>query len=121
MNKTIPALLAAFLITLCIGAIVLAVGGNALLNSNGIAISNPKDASAAQVSYADQSAQIKDLQAQVAEYQARETQYQTQLKDAAQQLRSANDTIQQFQSLLSALQSRGIITVSRDGRIFLNQ
>jgi uncharacterized surface protein with fasciclin (FAS1) repeats len=121
MKKTLPAIIAAFAITLCIGAAILFVGGNALLNGNGITLSNSKDAVAAQVSYADQAAQIKDLQAQVAEYKTREAQYQTQLNDAAQQIRNANASLQQFQSLLTALQRRGIITISSDGRIFLNQ
>lgn len=121
MKKTLPALLAAFVITFCLGAGILLIGGNALFNGNGISISNSKDAVAAQAGSADQTAQIKALQAQVAEYQSREQQYQTQLNDAAQQLQDAKANIQQFQALLTALQRRGIITVSSDGRIFLNQ
>ncbi|MBI3174701.1 MAG: hypothetical protein HYZ25_13335 [Chloroflexi bacterium] len=123
LQKMIPALAASLLITLCVGMAIFAVGGNALFNGNGIAFpsATTKDAAAAQIDYASQAAQIKELQAQVAEYQSREQQYQTQLNEAAQQITQAKATIQQFQALLDALQRRGIITVSSDGRIFLNQ
>jgi multidrug efflux pump subunit AcrA (membrane-fusion protein) len=121
MKKTFPALLAAFVITLCMGASILLIGGNALFNGNGISISNSRDAAAAQAGYSDQAAQVKDLQAQVAQYQTRETQYQTQLDQAAQQIQNDNVRLQQYQQLLNVLQQRRIITISSDGRIFLNQ
>lgn len=123
LQKMLPALAASLLITLCVGMVIVAVGGNALLNANGIAFPNAatKDEAAAQIDYARQAAQIKELQAQLAEYQAREQQYQAQLNEAAQQVAQAKATIQQFQTLLEALQRRGIITISSDGRIFLNR
>ncbi|MCB0119573.1 MAG: hypothetical protein H6634_14650 [Anaerolineales bacterium] len=119
MHKSIPAILAAFAMTFITGAIVLMVGGNALLNSNGIKVSDvPANSQTTQV---DQTAQqIQDLQNQVAEYQARETQYQAQLNDAANRLSTANSQLQQYQMLLAALQNRGIITID-DGRIFINR
>ena len=118
MKKTLPALLTAFIITAFMGIGILLIGGNALFNSNGVAISSSATASA---SSADQAAQIKLLQSQLAEYQTREQQYKTQLDKAAQQIRTDASQIQQFQMLLSALQNRGLITISSDGRIFLNQ
>jgi uncharacterized protein YlxW (UPF0749 family) len=119
MNKSIPALLAAFVMTFVIGVAILAVGGNALLNSNGVSISNSPAAASSSVS-ADQSAQIQDLQNQIAQYQAREAQYQTQLNQAADRIRTDEAQMQQFQMVLLALQQRGLITID-DGRIFINQ
>ncbi len=128
MKKTIPALLAAFMITICIGAGVLLVGGNALLNANGVQISNvPTPANAQRVSVSvqnvtsDQFAQVQQLQSQIAQYQQREQQYQSELSQAADRINSANAQIQQYQALLLALQQRGIITVGSDGRVYLNE
>jgi len=121
MKKTLPALLAALAITVGIGVGMLFVGGNALFNSDGITVSNSPIVANAQSASGDQAAQIAQLQSQVAQYQSRETQYQQELSQAADQIRAANDKLQQVQMLLSALQSRGIITIGQDGRIFLNQ
>jgi hypothetical protein len=121
MKKTLPALVAAFVITFIIGVWMLFVGGNALFNSDGITVSNSPIVANAQSASGDQAAQIAQLQSQIAQYQTREAQYQQELAQAATQIQTANQKMQQVQMLLSALQSRGIITIGSDGRIFLNQ
>jgi peptidoglycan hydrolase CwlO-like protein len=120
MKKHYTALLTAFAMTIFIGGGMFLVGANAFLNKNGVPVaSSPAQATAtAQVKSAEE-AQIQQLQNQVAEYQSRETQYQNELNNAGQQLQQANDQIRQYQMLLVALQNRGYIQVSQDGRIFI--
>jgi uncharacterized protein YlxW (UPF0749 family) len=118
MKKQYTALLAAFAITICMGAGMLLVSGNALLNKNGVPVADsPAAATAtAEVKTAEQ-AQIQQLQGMVTEYQTREVKYQSELSTAGQQLQQANDQLRQYQMLLAALQSRGIITIDSSGRI----
>jgi len=118
MKKQYTALLAAFAITICMGAGMLMVSGSALLNKNGIPVADsPAAATAtAEVKTAEQ-AQIQQLQGMVTEYQTREVKYQSELSTAGQQLQQANDQLRQYQMLLAALQSRGIITIDSSGRI----
>ncbi|MBI5964185.1 MAG: hypothetical protein HY863_11970 [Chloroflexi bacterium] len=120
MKKTIPAIVAALLITMLVAGGMFAVGGQALLGSASAA----SDAAVvpAQVQTTDQTTQA--LQDQLAVYRARETQYQEQLKLAAQniteanqQIELANQQIQQYQTLLTDLQNRGLITVAEDGTV----
>src|SRR5215208_5267697 len=77
MKKHYTALLAAFAITMCIGAGMLLVSANAFLNKNGSPVADsPAAATAtAEVKSAEQ-AQIQQLQSLVTEYQAREAKYQ---------------------------------------------
>jgi len=118
MKKQYTALLAAFGITICMGAGMLLVSGSALMNKNGIPVADsPAAATAtAEVKTAEQ-AQIQQLQSMVAEYQTREVKYQSELQNAGQDLQRANDQMQQYQMLLMALQNRGYITIDRNGRI----
>jgi septal ring factor EnvC (AmiA/AmiB activator) len=120
MKKQYSALLAAFLITMCVGAGMLLVSGSALMNPNGLPVADsPAAATAtAQVHSAEQ-AQIQQLQSLVNEYQAREAKYQSELNDAGQQLQQATDQLRQYQVLLTALQSRGIINIDANGRVSL--
>jgi peptidoglycan hydrolase CwlO-like protein len=119
MKKHYTALLAAFVITLCLAAGMFLISANALMNKNGVPVANsPAQATAtAQVTSA-QEAQLQQLQNQIAQYQSREAQYQNELNTAAQQLQQANDQIRQYQAVLLALQNRGYIQIE-DGRIFI--
>ncbi len=122
MQKKLIALGAAVFMTACLGLIMFALGGAALLNRNGVTASNttagqPK---AAEVS-AQQAAQVQQLQDLVAQYQAREKQYQQREQQYQSQLDQANTQLQQAKSLLDYLQSRGIIFIGSDGRVLVGQ
>jgi peptidoglycan hydrolase CwlO-like protein len=101
--KQKSALLSALIITAVIGLGMLLLSVNALLNKNTVPVSN----SPAQVSSVDPT-QGSTL-----------AQYQTELAAAQQQLDQANNQIQQYQSLLLALQQRGVIMIGRDGNIYI--
>jgi TolA-binding protein len=122
MKKQIPAILAALLITMCLGAGMLLVGTSALLNKNGVPVANSaaQITATAQVTTA-QDAQLQQMQDLVNQYQQREQQYQQQLNTAAQQIQQDQAQLQQYQMLLFALQNRGIIQIGRDGRITIPQ
>jgi peptidoglycan hydrolase CwlO-like protein len=118
MKKQYSALLAAFLITMCVGAGMLLVSGSALMNPNGLPVADsPAAATAtAQVHSAEQ-AQIQQLQSLVTDYQNREIKYQAELKSAGQDLQTVNNQIRQYQMLLVALQNRGYITIDANGQV----
>lgn len=119
MKKTVPALIAAVLVTVILGSGMFLIGQNA----------TAKAAAANTVSVSvDTVQQYEQLVAQVAQYQARETQYQaeiqqatTQINSANQQITTANQQIQQYQSLLAQLQNSGLITVANDGTVTINR
>lgn len=128
MKKQFIALTAAILISLVVGTAMFAIGGAALFNRNGITASDGSGASKLANVSTSQDAQIQQLQALIEQYQAREQQYQqreqqyqSMLADANGQVTQFQQQIQQVQMLLQALQQRGIITVTSDGRIFINQ
>jgi len=129
MKKQYVAIFFALIITACVGTAIFAVGGAALLNKNSVPVSN----SPAQVSLVsdnnlnqgDQVAQLQDLVSQYQDrekqYQQREQQLQDELAQAQGQVQQDQRMLQQVQILLSALQQRGLIRISEDGRIFINQ
>ena len=118
MKKQYMALLAAFAITLCMGAGMLLVSGSALINKNGIPVADsPAAATATAQAKTAEQAQIQQLQSMVAEYQTREVKYQSELQSAGQDLQRANDQMQQYQLLLMALQNRGYINIEPNGQI----
>jgi uncharacterized protein YlxW (UPF0749 family) len=118
MKKHYTALLAAFAITICIGAGMLLISLSALMNKNGVPVANSIAAATAtaQVTSAEQ-AQIQQLQSLVTQYQTREVTYQNELQSAGQDLQQVNNEIRQYQMLLMALQSRGYITIDASGQI----
>lgn len=120
MKKTIPALIAALLITALLGGSMVLMGQNAL----GTSSAKAEAAQATQVS-AETVAQYEQV---LAQYQQREVQYQALIEQASQQITTANQQIdlanqqiQQYQSLLQQLQSNGLITVANDGTVTINQ
>ncbi len=123
--------MAALIITTCVGVGIFAISGAALVNKNGTTAANsPAQAStsAAVLNSPQQSAQIAQLQSLVSQYQDREKQYpqreqqlQSQLDQANAQVQSDQQTIQQAQMILSALQQRGLIRITSDGRIFITR
>jgi len=120
MKKTLPAFLAALIITVILGIGMLFVGQNTLNASASQTttetITNP------QVDNVDQLEQVLD------EYQKREAEYQNELNTAIvrlttanQQLSQANEQIQEYESLLAQLQDSGLITIANDGTVTVNQ
>ncbi len=123
--KRLQGIIAATLITGIVGFGMVGIGVNAVSNPNSVAVSN-SPAQTAQTtqtvasSASDQTtAQINQLQSLVKQYQSREQQYQTEIKSLSQKLSDANAVADQAQQILQALQQRGIIQISQDGRIFL--
>jgi septal ring factor EnvC (AmiA/AmiB activator) len=115
--KRIQAVIAAVMITGLVGLGMLAIGVNAALNPNTVAVSNaPGDppAPAVAATSSQTQTQINHLQDLIAQYQNREKQYQAELNQADTQL-------QQYQALLAELQRRGLIRVNSDGSIQLRQ
>jgi uncharacterized protein YlxW (UPF0749 family) len=128
MKKQFVALLAAVLMTACVGAAILVVGAAALFNPNGTTAANSHAQVAAPAPGVADQAQIQQLQNLIAQYQSREQQYQAQEKQYQQQLdrssaqvQQAQLQMQQIQQLLVALQQRGVISITQDGQIFINQ
>ncbi len=122
--KTFPAILAAFLITLVVGASMFVIGGNALFNPNsGPVLNTPQQAQV--VSPVDSSAADSNA-ALIQQYQQREKQYQAQLQEASKRLEQANqqlqketDQLQFYTQIVNELQQRGIIRIDPDGQVFL--
>lgn len=126
MKKSMFAIGIALMITACVGASIFAIGGAALLNKNNVPVSDSPGQTSAITS--QQSDQPGELQALVTQYQDREQKYQTREEQLQQQLAQANaqiqqdqQTLQQVQMLLAALQQRGLIRLTADGRIMINQ
>jgi len=114
--KHISAIFTALIITTVIGLCILVIGVSALTNHNTVALQNSPNASLtgnsltstggnAAVSSVSASPDVQQLQQQVTDLQS--------------QLDQANAAIQQFQSILQALQARGVIVIGRDGNIYL--
>lgn len=121
MKKSIPAFIAALLITAVLGAGMFLIGQDAL----GTSIAKAEAAATTGTVSADTVAQYEQV---VAQYQTRESQYQAQLNQASQEINAANQQleaasqqIQQYQDLLMQLQNSGLITISGDGTVTLNQ
>jgi TolA-binding protein len=114
--KRLQALVAAVIITSLMGLGMLAIGVNAALNPNTVAVSNAPGGTSDNVSAtsAQAQAQINQLQDLIKQYQNREQQYQAQLNQA-------NAQLQQYQALLVELQRRGLIRINSDGSIQLRR
>jgi hypothetical protein len=128
MKKKLAAILAAVLMTACMGASILAIGAAAAMNTAGTAPANSRAQMAAPAPAVSQQAQVQQLQDLISQYKGREVQYQAREQQFQQQLGQSNSQVQQaqmqmqaIQQLLLALQQRGLITVTADGQIFINR
>ena len=127
--KRIQGLIAATFITGIVAVGMVGIGANAISNPNSVAVSDSpaKTAQTAQAASgaatsaaSDQTtAEINQLQSLIKQYQSREQQYQTEIKSLSQKLSDANAVADQAQQILQALQERGIIQITQDGRILL--
>lgn len=120
MKKTLPAFLAALLITAVLGAGMFVIGQNALGASSAQASTETITTLAPET--------LTQMEEVLLQYQNREVQYQTELntalerlEDLNQQLSQANQQIQEYQNLLAQLQSNGLITITNDGTVTVNQ
>lgn len=126
--KRFQGLIAAAVITLVVALGMVVIGVDAASNTNVAPIvSSPAQASLAAAAggssqaQADQSqAQIAQLQSLIKQYQDREKQYQSEIQSLSQKLSDASSQADQLQQILMALQQRGVIQITRDGRIFVN-
>jgi len=121
MKKTLPAFLAALLITSILAAGMFLMGQDAQQTSASVLASN-ETATDLESEYLSQLEQTIQL------YQDREVQYQTELNSAIerldtanQQLSLSNQQIQEYQNLLTQLQDSGLITIANDGTVTINQ
>lgn len=111
--KHISAILTAIVITSVIGLGIFVVGAGAISNTNTVPLQNSPNSSAtgasnnAAVSSSSSSDQVQQLQQEVNTLQG--------------QLNQAGQIIQQYQSLLVVLQQRGIISIDRNGNVYLPQ
>jgi len=116
--KHVSAIITAILITTIIGLGIIVIGVSALTNKNTVAlqnssninitgnnITNPSDNSGG--SLVASSSEVQQLQQQVSDLQS--------------QLDQETQAIQQYQSLLLALQQRGVIRIDQKGNIYLPQ
>lgn len=116
--KHVSALVAALVITSIIGLGILVIGVNALTNTHTVALQNspsssitandpPSNSGSTTSSSTTSSTNVQQLQQEVSSLQS--------------QLNQANQAIQQYQSLLIVLQQRGIISIDRNGNIYIPQ
>ncbi len=118
--KRFQALVAATITTALVVFGVLVIGVDAASNSDSVPVSDSPAAAISTLSTPAQArTQIDQLQDLISQYQDREQQYQAEISNLSQQLSDATQQAQQLQQILIALQQRGVIRISRDGRIFI--
>ena len=121
--KRLQGLIAAALITAVVALGMVGIGVSAAANPNSVPVSNSLAAVTTDVTAnataAELQAQVNQLQDLVKQYQSREQQYQTEIKTLSQKASDANTVVNQAQQILQALQERGLIQITRDGRILL--
>ena len=116
IKKSLPAVIAALMMTIFIVLATLVVGVNAIFNQN---ISSAQAANPGDTQANNDEATIQDLQATIAQYQARELQYKNELQQAADQVSLISQQNQKYQELIQALQNAGVIQINTDGRVFI--
>ncbi len=131
MRKQLPAFIAAFLITGCLGLGMFFVGAKALLNKNTVAAASAPDTKQNETTQVASAALMQPDQTQIQQmqnlldqyqqreqqYQQRERQYKDQLSAAQQEIQQASAQIQQYQQLVDYLQRNGILHIERNGEV----
>ena len=138
--KQFSAIIAALLITGIVGSAMVIVGGNALINKNSVPVLNSFSGSQGTIQAASSSGQdaaqtqaqadaqtlanaqqeINQLQTALGQYQTRLNQAVTQLNQNNTQIAQYQAEIQQVQNLLSQMQNAGLITITSNGQILIN-
>lgn len=116
--KHVSAIITAFVITAIVGMGIMVIGVSALANTNTVPLQNSPNAS---LTSNDLSSASSSSSAQAAAGSQDTLQLQQQVSDLQSQLNQADQAIQQYQSLLIALQQRGVIQIDRSGNIYLSQ
>jgi signal transduction histidine kinase len=116
--KHISALITALFITTIIGVGIMVVGVSALTNKNTVELQNSANTGIT----GNNLTNISDNSVGSSVSASSEVQQlQQQVSDLQSQLDQTNQAIQQYQSLLIALQQRGVIVIDRSGNIYLPQ
>ncbi len=110
--KHASALLAALVITAIIGLGIFVIGVNALANKNTVPIQNTPNSASAVTSSSSTNSSSSNTNVQ---------QLQQEVTSLQSQLSQENQVLQQYQSLIQALQQRGIIVIDQNGNIFIPQ
>jgi signal transduction histidine kinase len=113
MKKHLSAIVTAIIITSVVGLGIFVIGVGAITNTNTVPLQNSPNASLSSTSNttsassANSSTQVQQLQQEVNTLQS--------------QVNQAGQIIQQYQSLLVVLQQRGLISIDRNGNVYLPQ
>ena len=94
--KHISAIITALVITAVVGLGIAVIGANALTNTNTVPLQNSPNSSVAGSS-------------------------QQEVNSLQSQLNQENQALQQYQSLIQALQQNGVIYIDRNGNIYIPQ
>jgi peptidoglycan hydrolase CwlO-like protein len=111
MKKHLSAVLTALVITAVIGFGIFTIGVNALTNKNTVPLQNTPS-SAATTTNSNTAADPPTTSTNVQQLQQEVSTLQSQLNQESQ-------VIQQYQSLIQALQQRGVIVIDRNGNIYI--
>jgi TolA-binding protein len=114
--KHLSAILTALVITAVIGLGIFVIGVNALTNTNTVAIQNSPNGSLTASDPANTSVNNNGASATTS---SNVQQLQQQVNSLQSQLNQSNQALQQYQSLISVLQQRGIIFIDQNGNIYL--
>ncbi len=112
MKKHLTALITALVITAVIGMGIFVIGVNALTNKNTVPLQNTPGSAVTSSNTSANSASSTSTNVQ---------QLQQEVSSLQSQLSQENQAIQQYQSVLQALQQRGLISIDQNGNIFLNR
>ena len=115
MKKTLPALIAALLITAMLG------GGMYLVTRGVVPASASAQPAAGTPVPTSTDPVIAQYQAQLAQAAEQINAANQQIEQANQQLQQSGRQIEQYRALLDQLQSAGLITVAQDGTVTVNQ
>jgi uncharacterized protein YlxW (UPF0749 family) len=116
--KHVSAIITAVLITTIVGLGIIVIGVNALTNKNTVALQNSPNTSISGNSLTNTSDNSNGASASTS---SEVQQLQQQVSDLQSQLSQENQVIQQYQSLIVALQQRGVIRIDQKGNIYLPQ
>jgi TolA-binding protein len=116
--KHISAIFTALVITTIIGLGVAVIGVSAIANTNTVPIQSSRNTSSTGNGIVSTSDQVDGTSGSDS---PQEKQLQQQVSDLQSQLSQASQVVQQYQSLLLALQQRGIIQIDRNGNIYVPQ
>jgi uncharacterized protein YlxW (UPF0749 family) len=120
MKKT-PAIIAAILMTVLVGVLMLTVGGSAVFSVPTVSARNNGAAAATGAAVQDANVQIAQLQARIAEYQSREQQWQQRLSQSQDQVNQVTAQLQKYQQLVGSLQQMGVITIDPNGQVSVSR